>query len=120
MCACVCVFDVPFTFTSKVSNKSSSSINILFFLTFSAQPSAPPVPSRDWESNNRQFNSRVISYQFNVCCRVLNLSLSLCVSVSQVCGGGASESRAEQCAAFDTEEFMGRLYNWEPFTEGER
>ncbi|XP_037310225.2 ADAMTS-like protein 4 [Pungitius pungitius] len=36
---------------------------------------------------------------------------------SQVCGGAASEPRAEQCAAFDTQEFMGRLYNWEPFTE---
>lgn len=39
--------------------------------------------------------------------------------VAQVCGGGVSESRAEQCAAFNTQEFMGRLYNWEPFTEGE-
>ncbi|XP_012721199.2 thrombospondin type-1 domain-containing protein 4 [Fundulus heteroclitus] len=36
---------------------------------------------------------------------------------SQVCGGGASDSRAEQCTAFNTREFMGRLYNWEPFTE---
>ncbi|KAM3614946.1 uncharacterized protein V6R79_021216 [Siganus canaliculatus] len=36
---------------------------------------------------------------------------------SQVCGGGALESRAEQCAAFNTQEFMGRLYDWEPFTE---
>lgn len=36
----------------------------------------------------------------------------------QVCGGGAAESRAEQCVAFNAQEFMGRLYNWEPFTEG--
>ncbi|XP_028986014.1 ADAMTS-like protein 4 [Betta splendens] len=36
---------------------------------------------------------------------------------SQVCGGGASDPRAEQCAAFNTQEFMGRLYDWEPFTE---
>ncbi|KAM4580485.1 thrombospondin type-1 domain-containing protein 4 [Odontesthes bonariensis] len=36
---------------------------------------------------------------------------------SQVCGGGALDSRAEQCAAFNTQEFMGRLYDWEPFTE---
>uniref|UniRef100_A0A665UEF9 PLAC domain-containing protein n=2 Tax=Echeneis naucrates TaxID=173247 RepID=A0A665UEF9_ECHNA len=36
---------------------------------------------------------------------------------SQVCGGGSQDSRAEQCAAFNTQEFMGRLYNWEPFTE---
>uniref|UniRef100_A0A3P9M088 PLAC domain-containing protein n=1 Tax=Oryzias latipes TaxID=8090 RepID=A0A3P9M088_ORYLA len=36
---------------------------------------------------------------------------------SQVCGGGALDSRAEQCAAFNTQEFMGRFYNWEPFTE---
>uniref|UniRef100_A0A8C6PIR4 ADAMTS like 4 n=1 Tax=Nothobranchius furzeri TaxID=105023 RepID=A0A8C6PIR4_NOTFU len=36
---------------------------------------------------------------------------------SQVCGGGAVDSRAGQCAAFNTQEFMGRLYNWEPFTE---
>uniref|UniRef100_A0A3B5MRI5 PLAC domain-containing protein n=1 Tax=Xiphophorus couchianus TaxID=32473 RepID=A0A3B5MRI5_9TELE len=38
---------------------------------------------------------------------------------SQVCGGGALDSRAEQCTAFNNQEFMGRLYNWEPFTEGE-
>lgn len=36
---------------------------------------------------------------------------------TQVCGGGAPESRAEQCTAFNAQEFMGRLYNWEPFTE---
>uniref|UniRef100_A0A8D3BK65 PLAC domain-containing protein n=1 Tax=Scophthalmus maximus TaxID=52904 RepID=A0A8D3BK65_SCOMX len=36
---------------------------------------------------------------------------------SQVCVGAALDSRAEQCAAFNTQEFMGRLYNWEPFTE---
>ncbi|XP_060936459.1 thrombospondin type-1 domain-containing protein 4 [Limanda limanda] len=36
---------------------------------------------------------------------------------SQVCAGGALDSRAEQCAAFNTQEFMGRLYDWEPFTE---
>ncbi|XP_078143483.1 ADAMTS-like protein 4 isoform X2 [Centroberyx gerrardi] len=36
---------------------------------------------------------------------------------SQVCGGGVLDSRAEQCAAFNAQEFMGRLYNWEPFTE---
>uniref|UniRef100_A0A3P8UUM0 PLAC domain-containing protein n=1 Tax=Cynoglossus semilaevis TaxID=244447 RepID=A0A3P8UUM0_CYNSE len=35
---------------------------------------------------------------------------------SQVCPG-AADSRAEQCAAFNNQEFMGRLYNWEPFTE---
>uniref|UniRef100_A0A667XUM0 PLAC domain-containing protein n=1 Tax=Myripristis murdjan TaxID=586833 RepID=A0A667XUM0_9TELE len=45
----------------------------------------------------------------------LSLSLSLCVL--QVCGGAALDSRAEQCAAFNTQEFMGRLYDWEPFTE---
>uniref|UniRef100_A0A3Q3QDS7 PLAC domain-containing protein n=1 Tax=Monopterus albus TaxID=43700 RepID=A0A3Q3QDS7_MONAL len=32
-------------------------------------------------------------------------------------GRGALDSRAEQCAAFNTQEFMGRLYDWEPFTE---
>uniref|UniRef100_A0A3B5BFW0 ADAMTS like 4 n=1 Tax=Stegastes partitus TaxID=144197 RepID=A0A3B5BFW0_9TELE len=35
----------------------------------------------------------------------------------QVCAGGSLDSRAEQCAAFNSQEFMGRLYNWEPFTE---
>lgn len=40
------------------------------------------------------------------------------VSALQVCGGGVLDSRAEQCAAFNTQEFMGRLYDWEPFTEG--
>lgn len=36
---------------------------------------------------------------------------------SQVCAGGGRDTRAEQCAAFNDQEFMGRLYNWEPFTE---
>lgn len=36
---------------------------------------------------------------------------------SQVCAGGALDPRAEQCAAFNNQEFMSRLYNWEPFTE---
>ncbi|KAJ8005055.1 hypothetical protein DPEC_G00142680 [Dallia pectoralis] len=35
---------------------------------------------------------------------------------SQVCGGGV-DSRAEQCASYNNQEFMGRLYDWEPFTE---
>uniref|UniRef100_A0A6Q2WW13 PLAC domain-containing protein n=1 Tax=Esox lucius TaxID=8010 RepID=A0A6Q2WW13_ESOLU len=33
-----------------------------------------------------------------------------------VCGGGV-DSRAEQCASYNNQEFMGRLYDWEPFTE---
>ncbi|XP_029694476.1 thrombospondin type-1 domain-containing protein 4 isoform X2 [Takifugu rubripes] len=37
--------------------------------------------------------------------------------LSQVCRGSAAESQAEQCAAFNSQEFMGRLYNWEAFTE---
>ncbi|XP_038140219.1 thrombospondin type-1 domain-containing protein 4 [Cyprinodon tularosa] len=36
---------------------------------------------------------------------------------SQVCRGDAVDSRAEQCTAFNSQRFMGRLYNWEPFTE---
>ncbi|CAL8359785.1 unnamed protein product [Arctogadus glacialis] len=36
---------------------------------------------------------------------------------SQVCAGSPPDPRAEQCAAFNTHEFMGRLYDWEPFTE---
>ncbi|XP_054637197.1 thrombospondin type-1 domain-containing protein 4 isoform X2 [Dunckerocampus dactyliophorus] len=36
---------------------------------------------------------------------------------SQVCTGATTDSRAEQCAAFNTKEFMDRLYNWEPFIE---
>lgn len=28
------------------------------------------------------------------------------------------DPRALQCAAFDSQEFMGQLYQWEPFTEG--
>ncbi|XP_062394083.1 ADAMTS-like protein 4 isoform X2 [Sardina pilchardus] len=33
------------------------------------------------------------------------------------CSSSTGASRAEQCAAFNTQEFMGRLYDWEPFTE---
>ncbi|XP_077382058.1 thrombospondin type-1 domain-containing protein 4 [Festucalex cinctus] len=36
---------------------------------------------------------------------------------SQVCAGAPLDSRAEQCAAFNSKEFMDRLYDWEPFTE---
>ncbi|XP_061885653.1 thrombospondin type-1 domain-containing protein 4 [Entelurus aequoreus] len=36
---------------------------------------------------------------------------------SQVCAGAPVDSRAEQCATFNSKEFMDRLYNWEPFTE---
>ncbi|XP_052003156.1 ADAMTS-like protein 4 [Xyrauchen texanus] len=35
----------------------------------------------------------------------------------QACPGAAVNSRAEQCAAFNRQEFMGRVYDWEPFTE---
>ncbi|KAJ1080522.1 hypothetical protein NDU88_000721 [Pleurodeles waltl] len=33
------------------------------------------------------------------------------------CAAGSVDSRAVQCATFDSQEFMGRLYQWEPFTE---
>ncbi|KAJ8383769.1 hypothetical protein AAFF_G00214560 [Aldrovandia affinis] len=36
---------------------------------------------------------------------------------AQPCLGRPVEPRAEQCSAFDSQEFMGRLYTWEPFTE---
>lgn len=36
-----------------------------------------------------------------------------------MCAGAPLDSRAEQCAAFNAKEFMDRLYDWEPFTEGE-
>ncbi|XP_051999919.1 ADAMTS-like protein 4 isoform X2 [Xyrauchen texanus] len=35
----------------------------------------------------------------------------------QACPGAALNSRAVQCAAFNSQEFMGRVYDWEPFTE---
>lgn len=28
------------------------------------------------------------------------------------------DPRVEQCSSFNSQEFMGRLYDWEPFTEG--
>ncbi|XP_036394728.1 ADAMTS-like protein 4 [Megalops cyprinoides] len=36
---------------------------------------------------------------------------------TQPCPGRAVDPRAEQCSAFDSQEFMGRLYTWEPFNE---
>uniref|UniRef100_A0A8C6PH73 ADAMTS like 4 n=1 Tax=Nothobranchius furzeri TaxID=105023 RepID=A0A8C6PH73_NOTFU len=53
----------------------------------------------------------------NMCGTEVSSFVSFCVLGHQVCGGGAVDSRAGQCAAFNTQEFMGRLYNWEPFTE---
>ncbi|XP_035242182.1 ADAMTS-like protein 4 [Anguilla anguilla] len=35
----------------------------------------------------------------------------------QSCPGRPVDPRAEQCSVFDSQEFMGRLYTWEPFTE---
>lgn len=37
---------------------------------------------------------------------------------SQPCPPEQPDPRALQCAAFDSQEFMGQLYQWEPFTEG--
>uniref|UniRef100_A0A096MEH7 ADAMTS like 4 n=1 Tax=Poecilia formosa TaxID=48698 RepID=A0A096MEH7_POEFO len=48
-------------------------------------------------------------------CEIIDLLPSL--FCFEVCGGGALDSRAEQCTAFNNQEFMGRLYSWEPFTE---
>uniref|UniRef100_A0A674PFX4 Thrombospondin type-1 domain-containing protein 4-like n=1 Tax=Takifugu rubripes TaxID=31033 RepID=A0A674PFX4_TAKRU len=50
-------------------------------------------------------------------CVAACLTLLSLFSVPQVCRGSAAESQAEQCAAFNSQEFMGRLYNWEAFTE---
>lgn len=36
----------------------------------------------------------------------------------QPCPPEQPDPRALQCAAFDSQEFMGQLYQWEPFTEG--
>ncbi|KAF5886583.1 ADAMTS-like protein 4, partial [Clarias magur] len=36
----------------------------------------------------------------------------------EACPGSQVDPRAEQCAVFNTKEFMGRIYDWEPFTEG--
>lgn len=36
----------------------------------------------------------------------------------QLCPPEQPDPRALQCAAFDSQEFMGQLYQWEPFTEG--
>ncbi|XP_067425608.1 ADAMTS-like protein 4 [Emydura macquarii macquarii] len=33
------------------------------------------------------------------------------------CPADQPDARAKQCAAFNTQEFMGRLYQWEPFTD---
>uniref|UniRef100_A0A452GKF0 PLAC domain-containing protein n=1 Tax=Gopherus agassizii TaxID=38772 RepID=A0A452GKF0_9SAUR len=35
----------------------------------------------------------------------------------QPCPADQPDARAVQCAAFNTQEFMGRLYQWEPFTD---
>lgn len=37
----------------------------------------------------------------------------------QPCPPEQPDPRALQCAAFNSQEFMGRQYQWEPFTEGE-
>lgn len=37
----------------------------------------------------------------------------------QPCPPEQPDPRALQCSAFDSQEFMGQLYQWEPFTEGE-
>uniref|UniRef100_A0A673IWA8 PLAC domain-containing protein n=1 Tax=Sinocyclocheilus rhinocerous TaxID=307959 RepID=A0A673IWA8_9TELE len=41
----------------------------------------------------------------------------VCLVFFNACPGAPVSSRAEQCAAFNNQEFMGRVYDWEPFTE---
>ncbi|TSL82600.1 ADAMTS-like protein 4 [Bagarius yarrelli] len=38
----------------------------------------------------------------------------------EACPAYQVDPRAEQCAAFNSNEFMGRVYDWEPFTEDAR
>lgn len=47
----------------------------------------------------------------------LSGSDALCLP-PQLCPPEQPDPRALQCAAFDSQEFMGQLYQWEPFTEG--
>ncbi|EPY79577.1 ADAMTS-like protein [Camelus ferus] len=50
-------------------------------------------------------------------CLVMLLSLpELCLD-QEPCPPEQPDPRALQCAAFDSQEFMGQLYQWEPFTE---
>ncbi|KAI5106007.1 thrombospondin type-1 domain-containing protein 4-like isoform X1 [Silurus meridionalis] len=36
----------------------------------------------------------------------------------EACSSSQVDPRAEQCAMFNSKEFTGRIYDWEPFTEG--
>lgn len=63
VCACVCVFDVPSAFTSKVSNKSSSSINILFSLLFPHDRRLHPCPPE----TGRVTTASLIAYPISLC-----------------------------------------------------
>lgn len=98
VCMCLCASDC-------VSS-------LKWVLAFHPQRSTPP-----WRLHWRPLG--LISDFVGVRCVTARLTLLTHFSVLQVCRGSATESRAEQCAAFNSKEFMGRLYNWEPFTEGE-
>lgn len=39
--------------------------------------------------------------------------------LTQPCPPDHPDPRAVQCAAYNNQEFMGRFYQWEPFTDGE-
>lgn len=85
-------------------------------LAFQPQRSTPP-----WRLHWQPLGliSDFVGVQCVTVCLTACLTLPTLFSVLQVCRGSAAESRVEQCAAFNSQEFMGRLYNWEPFTEGE-
>lgn len=92
----------------------------LVFLALYSQQPTPPLVLRGLGEKQPGFSCWVISYETSLRRCIVNFFFFLSfLFVMQVCGGGALDPRAEQCAAFNTQEFMGRLYNWEPFTEGE-
>ncbi|XP_026858903.2 ADAMTS-like protein 4 [Electrophorus electricus] len=74
---------------------------------------APPSPSFHAWNGLREQETRTDLQNYR--CSGKDRELRTC-SV-QPCPGSPVDPRSEQCAAFNSKEFMGRAYDWEPFTE---
>ncbi|XP_051901942.1 thrombospondin type-1 domain-containing protein 4-like isoform X2 [Pristis pectinata] len=71
------------------------------------------VTTQPWgESHGREWDP----YQMaSATCPGLSTQYKSCTSLA--CPSGTSDPRREQCASFNHQQFMGRYYEWEPFTE---
>ncbi|XP_066577130.1 ADAMTS-like protein 4 isoform X2 [Amia ocellicauda] len=76
----------------------------------------PPAPEREREPEDRAARGGPwMPYQPPHSCPGKETEHRAC---SSECPGGDVDPRVEQCSEYNTVEFMGKHYTWEPFSEG--